>query len=335
MGTPDPVASKVDACLFYQRRAIWTGSHVREHVIDLRQLRYFTLVADVGSIARASAHLGVAAPAISRAIAALEQDLGSRLFDRDGRGMRLTIAGERLRGRASQILRDVELARQEAVADTALPAGKVSIGTTPAAAALIGAALIQRLQAETPQVKPRVLEGYSGYLQNWVLTGEVDFALANGFEPNARMLTHRSLATEHLVAVGSPVRSSDPIALADLLDGPLILPSATNPTRGLIDAAAKGLGRSVHTRLDVDSATLLKDLAAAGFGVAILPYAAAAREIRDGRLTARAIIEPEIPCELNLIFRRDRPPNRLAEFLIDKISELLDEHKEDAAAPLR
>ena len=298
--------------------------------MDLRQLRYFSLVADVGSIARASAHLGVAAPAISRAIAALEQDLGARLFDRDGRGMRLTSAGDRLRGRASQILRDVELARQEAVADSALPAGEVAIGATPVAAALLGAALIERAHAEVPQVRPRVLEGYSGYLQNWVLTGEVDFALANGFEPSNPVLVHRSLATEHLVAVGGPAGADGPIALTDLLDGPLILPSATNPTRGLIDAAAQGLGRNVVTRLDVDSATLLKDLAAADFGVAILPYAAVAHEVRNGRLTARAIIKPDIPCDLNLIFRRDRPPNRLAEHLINMISELLETPADDA-----
>ena len=237
--------------------------------------------------------------------------------------MRLTNAGERLRGRAGQILRDVELARQDAVGDRALPGGEVAIGATPAAAASIGAALIERVHAEAPQIRPRVLEGYSGYLQNWVLTGEVDFALANGFAPRNPVLAHRSLATEHLVAVGAPDGPDDPITLAALLDGPLILPSATNPTRGLIDAAAKGLGRNVETRLDVDSATLLKDLAAAGFGAAILPYAAVAREVRDGRLAARPIIEPQIPCDLNLIFRRDRPPNRLAEYLIDMISDLL------------
>lgn len=249
--------------------------------------------------------------------------------------MHLTNAGERLRERASQILRDVELARQEAIADVELPAGDVAIGATPAVVALIGAALIERSHATAPQIRPRVLEGYSGYLQNWVLTGEVDFALANGFEPSNPALAHRSLATEHLVAVRGPGRSSNPVALADLLDGPLILPSATNPTRGLIDTAAKALGRSVHTRLDVDSATLLKDLAAAEFGVAILPFAAVAREVYAGQLTAQPIVEPIIPCELNLIFRRDRPPNRLAGYLIDLISELLRDPKADAAPPAR
>lgn len=237
--------------------------------------------------------------------------------------MRLTRTGDRLRERTIQILRDVELARQEAAADNELPAGEVVIGATPAAVALVGAALIEKVHAQAPQVRPRVLEGYTGYLQNWVLTGEVDFALANGFEPSNPVLTHRSLSSEHLVAVSGPGSSSEPISLTDLLECPLILPSATNPTRGLVDAAAKDLGRNVETLLDVDSATLLKDLAASGFGIAILPHAAVAREVRDGRLVARSIVEPDLHCGLNLIFRRDKPPSRLSGFLIDMITELL------------
>ncbi len=59
--------------------------------MELWQLRYFTLVAELQSIARASAHLQIAAPAISRTIKSLEDELGTRLFDRDGRGMHLSV----------------------------------------------------------------------------------------------------------------------------------------------------------------------------------------------------------------------------------------------------
>ena len=115
-------------------------------VMDLKQLRYFTLVANTGSIARASAHLGIAAPAISRSIAALETELNCRLFDRDGRGMRLTKTGERLNDRAGGILREVELTRQEIAADGHHLTGEIVIGATPAVMALIGQALIERVQ---------------------------------------------------------------------------------------------------------------------------------------------------------------------------------------------
>lgn len=239
--------------------------------------------------------------------------------------MRLTPTGARLRDRAGQILRDLETARQEVLAESGVPIGEVRIGATPAAVALLGADLIERSQKAAPQVRPSFLEGYSGYLQSWVLTGTVDFALVNGFEPSNPLLSRRSLARERLVAVGGPEGDDGPVRFAELLDAPLILPSAANPTRGLIDAAAKSLGHTVTTRLDVDSATLLKDLAASGYGVTILPFAAVAREARAGRLTARPIIEPDIPCDLNLIFRRDRPPSKLADMMIRLIVETLGE----------
>lgn len=251
--------------------------------------------------------------------------------------MRLTPSGERLRVRVGQILRDVDLARQEAMTDGAAPSGEISIGATPAIVALIGVSLIERIHAQAPLVRPRVLEGYSGYLQDWVLTGTIDMALVNGFQPSNPMLTHRSVAREQLVAVSAPGAPDAPVSLgevslSEVLDSPLILPSATNPTRGLIDAAARSLRRTVSTRLDVDSATLLKDLAAEGFGVTVLPYAAVARDVRDGRLTARRIVEPQIPCDLNLIFPRDKPPTKLAELLIHQVTELLTEVAERPGA---
>ena len=170
--------------------------------------------------------------------------------------------------------------------------GEIAIGATPAVMALIGRALIERVQAIAPGVRPRLLEGYSGYLQNWVLTGVVDFALVNGFEPNNPLLAKRRLASEQLVAVGSPEAGTDAVAFADLLAGPLILPSATNPTRALIDTAAKTIRKQVKTSLDVDSATVLIELAAKGFGVSILPYGAVARDLQFGRVSVRPIVDP-------------------------------------------
>ncbi|MEO0679103.1 MAG: LysR family transcriptional regulator, partial [Pseudomonadota bacterium] len=170
--------------------------------MQVRQLRWFVLTADVGSIAQASVHSGTTAPAISRAIAALEQDLGCALFDRDGRGMRLTEAGESLHASATRLLRDLELARQEAMAQGSRPAGDVLIGASPAAVSLLGARLIRGAEAAFPDVKPRISEGYSAYLQNWALTGVVDFALANGFRPTHARLDCVPLAVERLHAVG-------------------------------------------------------------------------------------------------------------------------------------
>ena len=128
--------------------------------MDLRQLRYFTLVADLKSLAQASAHLGIAAPALSRSIGALEKEVKCPLFERDGRGMRLTAAGETLHGKAVQILRDVELARQDVMAEGEHLTGDVGIGATPSVIGLLGADFIKRSLDRFPKVRPRLAEGY-------------------------------------------------------------------------------------------------------------------------------------------------------------------------------
>ena len=287
--------------------------------MNLRQLRYFVVVADLNGIARASAHLGIAAPAISRSISMLEEELGSPLFERDGRGMRLTGAGVLLHRKALQILRDVELARQEVMAEAKHLAGEVVIGATPSVIAMTGADWVERSLRDFPRVRARLLEGYSTYLQNWVLTGAVDFALVNGTVPDSPRLIQECLAVERLFAIGPPGEAVGPVEgveLAELLREPLLLPSAANPIRGLMDGAASTLGLSVSTRLEIDSVSLLKDLARRGMGLAVLPFGAVREEVASDVLCARPIIAPEVLSSLSLLYLADQPPTRLASRLI-------------------
>ena len=296
--------------------------------MDLRQLRYFTLVADLRSLAQASAHLGIAAPAMSRTIAALEDELKCPLFERDGRGMRLTAAGEILHSKAVQILRDVELARQDVMAEGEHLAGDIGIGATPSVIGLLGAEFIKRSLDSFPKVRPRLAEGYSGYLQNWVMTGVVDFALVNGQPPNHVRLQGERLAVERLFAIERPDREAEGngcVALGDLLKAPLLLPTAQNPNRALIDEAAETLGRTVSTTLEIDSAGLLKTLAADGLAAAVLPFAAVQHEVASGKLSARPIVEPEITSDLTLIHLKDRPPSKVAVQLIRLILDILED----------
>jgi LysR family transcriptional regulator, nitrogen assimilation regulatory protein len=294
--------------------------------MDLRQLRYFALVADLRSIARASAHLGIAAPAISRSVSALEEELGTALFARDGRGMSLTPAGLILHGRAAQLLRDAELARQEVMAEGRHLAGEVVIGATPSVIAMAGAALVERCAEALPRVRPRFLEGYSVYLHNWALTGVVDIALSNGLPPNAPRLCSQRLAVERLFAISAPgalVGGPEGVTLAALTDAPLLLPSARNPVRGPIDSATATLGATNVRVAEIDSVTLLKDLARAGRGTAILPFGAVKNEVKAGLLAAWPIIGPEIQCDLNLVHLVDRPPTRVAAAVVRLLGETL------------
>jgi LysR family nitrogen assimilation transcriptional regulator len=303
--------------------------------MDLRQLRYFVFVADLQSIARASDHLRVAGPAISRSISALEDDLQTSLFERDGRGMQMTAAGLLLHRMASQILRDVELARQEVMAEGKHLTGDVVIGATPSVIAMAGAELVNRCREKMPRVQLHLLEGYSAYLQNWVLTGSVDIALVNGLEPVSPRLVSRCLAVERLIAVGLPGKFvGEGIDLVDLIRTPLMLPSRQNPIRSLLDEGAAERGLSISDVIEIDSVTLLKGLIREGLAPAVLPFGAIKHEIETGVLSSCPIVNPEIRINLNLIHLADRPPTRVASevigLFIDALSRIVSEEPRHA-----
>lgn len=240
--------------------------------------------------------------------------------------MTLTAAGRLLHHKAAQILRDLELARQEVMAEGSQLAGEVVIGATPSVIAMAGAALLGRCREQVPRVRLRFLEGYSAYLQNWVTTGAVDLALVNGLPIDSPRLARRCLAVERLFAIAAPdglALPEDGIPLAALLRMPLLLPSAANPLRAQLDQAARGIGGTATVLHEIDSVGLLKDLARQGMAAAVLPFGAVRQDVAAGSLRAAPIIEPEIRSELHLLHLVDQPPTRVATRVVDLLVEVL------------
>lgn len=293
--------------------------------MELWQLRYFVAVAESGSVARAAKRLCIAAPAVSRAIKALEDQLSARLFDRDGRGMHLTAAGSTLLRRAIALLRDTELARQEVASVSARHYGNISVGMTPSVMAAIGRPLVDRFRHDFPEIRLRLLESYSGYLIDWVRGGSIALAIVNGRQPDDVRLVAERLATERLFAVGPPGRFTDAYsdaALGNLLQQSLLLPSSQHSTRELVDAAAQTIGLPVIADIEVDSIGLFKELVSEGKMLGILPHGAISQDIGLSRLSAAPIVEPEIRCETWVIHVADAPLSQAAAAVLEEIRTL-------------
>src|ERR1700751_622576 len=118
--------------------------------MDERRLRYFLAVVDEGSVTRAAQRLHVAQPSLSQAIRAFESELGVQLFDRVGRGLRLTAGGEALLGPARQGLQTMDQARNAVAGVTELRAGSIQIASLATLAVDPMAALIGRFRARYP-----------------------------------------------------------------------------------------------------------------------------------------------------------------------------------------
>jgi len=141
--------------------------------MDIKKLKAFSVVGDFGSFSRAAGMLGMAQPVLSRQVRSLEEELGVQLVHRNGRGIALTEAGVLLNEYAKGILATLARAQSEVSALRASPRGNVVIGMPPSMGSVLTVPLIQRFRSEYPSINMRVIEGFSGYLLEWLTTGKI------------------------------------------------------------------------------------------------------------------------------------------------------------------
>lgn len=142
--------------------------------MDLRDLRYFETVAGLEHVGQASAKLHRTQPAITSAIRRLEGDCGVPLFERAGRGIRLTAAGRVLLKWAQRIRFDADDAKREMASIGKGLSGHVRIGIVPTAAQFLLPPVARQLLGEAPEVTLRTVVGLIDTLKPLLRAGEID-----------------------------------------------------------------------------------------------------------------------------------------------------------------
>ncbi len=148
--------------------------------MDIRQLRTFRTVAELGSLSKAADRLRIAQPGLSRQIKLLEQELRVQLFVRNGRGMLLTAAGRMLLDRTQGLVRQIEQMRDDIQSAGGKPSGSVVLGLVPTVSAVLSGRLAARILAGFPDISLRIVESYGGHLVEWLHRGEMDLAITYG-----------------------------------------------------------------------------------------------------------------------------------------------------------
>ncbi|HEY9067152.1 MAG TPA: LysR substrate-binding domain-containing protein [Burkholderiaceae bacterium] len=145
--------------------------------MDLRDLRYFETIAELQHLGRASARLHRTQPALTSSIRRLEADCGTALFEKSGRGIRLTEAGKVLLKWAQRMRFDEEDAKRELQAIGAGMAGNVRIGIVPTAAQFLLPPVARQLLKEAPKVTLRTVVGLVDTLRPQLRAGELDMVI--------------------------------------------------------------------------------------------------------------------------------------------------------------
>ncbi|AOO81449.1 LysR family transcriptional regulator [Bosea vaviloviae] len=284
--------------------------------MDINQLRTLIHVAELGSLSKAADRLHIAQPALSRQIRLLEDELETRLFDRHGRGMIVTEAGQDVLRHALRIMAEMEEIRAVVSDENAPLRGHVSIGMPPTASDILSEPLVSAFREAHPEATLRIVSAYSGYLLDWLHRGEVDAAIL--YDPkSARTLRIRPLLDETLFLISPPGAGLSPdsrVDFAQLEHQRLLLPSRGHGLREIVERCAQERGFALDIKVEADSYATLKGLVRSGHGMTVLPLAPIHEELREGRLCAAPLVEPVPTRRLVMAFPMDRPTSRLARF---------------------
>lgn len=219
-----------------------------------------------------------------------------KLFIRTGRGVDLTEAGRLFRDFALRIVRDVELLKSEMQQLRGEINGEVLVTIPLRVGRLILAPLVRRFSENFPKAAIYVYENINPVSQELLVSGEMDIGLFYD-PPRPPSIIIDKIGNEDLYLIGKPDilgKTDQPIDLADVAQMPLILPGPHSHYRGYVDKVFSSIGLSPTIVRELDTVDGLLSFVAEGEGVTILPYSNVAREVDEGRATARKIINPPI-----------------------------------------
>jgi LysR family transcriptional regulator, nitrogen assimilation regulatory protein len=285
--------------------------------MNIRQLRFFLQIAELGSMTRAAAFLNIAQPALSRHVQQLEEELGVTLFQRSDRGVALTNAGLLLRDRATGLLQHFERVRQEVRDEFNEPSGELTAAMPPSMLELVTLPSIVRFRERYPAVLLRVIEGISGVLNAWsmVQLGKADLAVVTNVEPLATLESSVFLR-EALCVIGPKSAGFDParrVALEEVAARPLIVPGRPNSLRLILETAMAERKFPLDIAFEGNSPNLILLAVEAGLGFTALPFCSAYRFFRDGRVTLAPIDELEVSWAF--VQSREQPLSTAGELL--------------------
>ncbi|TPW25968.1 LysR family transcriptional regulator [Pararhizobium mangrovi] len=208
--------------------------------MDLRQLTYFLRVSELGSVTAAAAALHVTQPTLTKSIGLLERELGTALFTRLPRGLELTEAGRRLVRHAEAVRNQVRDAHRELAALSATSTGMVTIGAGPAWLRRLMPEAVARATALHPGMQVRIVGGFDESLMRSLLSGDLDFVVAELPWTRAHDGTVVETLTRDVLCVcaraGHPLDARTSIGLSDLLSYPWVLPVRATRARQRLDA---------------------------------------------------------------------------------------------------
>ena len=241
--------------------------------MELAQLKYFQVMANIRHFTRAARMLDVTQPALSRSMAKLEKDLDVPLFKRSDGEIELTPEGERLLRRVDRILREVDNAREEAGNTHAEVSKEFRLSFIHSLGSYALPHILQDFRALYPDIRIQLNQQDSAALALQVAAGETDLCLCSTI-PTTEYSAWVYLWSEELfvtVPLGHRFAEREKINLQELEDEPLVAMKSSYSLRILVDQFFDLAGIHPEITFEGDDVSTISGLVAAGLGVSLLP----------------------------------------------------------------
>jgi len=294
--------------------------------VDLKQIRYFIYVANLGSFNKAARVLNIAQPALSRQIRALEDELRVQLLHRSTRGVETTDAGKTLLKMGESILAYADQIRESVSRVAVTPTGNVIIGMPPSISAVFASTVIEATQRVCPEVTLRITEGLSVFLEEWLNLGKIDIAVMT-HPGDVPTLNVSRLCDEEMVLVGNTrdmAALGETIELKRLAEMPLTI---AHGFKLIIEPFTRERGIELNYVMELDSIAILMETIMRGLGRSILPYASVHQAASRGEVGIARIVNPVVTRPLVVAINGRRPLTAAIEAVRDvvvgKIGELV------------
>lgn len=292
--------------------------------MELKQLKYFMHVAELGSYTRAAEVIDVAQPVLSRQIRQLEIELRQNLLIRHGRGVVLTDAGRTLLEHVNVIMDQIDQAYEDLSLSDGKLSGHITIGLPPTVAKLIAIELVHAFKERLPLANLTIEEGLTVHIEENLGLGRMDIGLLNNptFSPN---IDTRLIVEEELYLIarkGAFPQEQEVIDLKDLADISLIMPTLPNPFRVLVQAQLAEIGLKPKIDWEINSVGTIVKLVNEGVGCAVLSkYCLALVKNGDDMMAVR-IQNPSLVNRLYVGYSAKRSTTRLQKETLKLLEEI-------------
>ena len=294
--------------------------------MELRNINTFLHIAELHSFSRTARHLGYSQSAVSSQIAQLEAELGAPLFDRVGKTVRLTDAGQTFLGYARTLLATAQQA-QAALQPAKQISGSLRIALADSVCSTFLPGLLKRYHALCPQVELVLCTTTADGMLQMLGTNQVDLAYTLDqplLQPNLVLAADVPEPVCFIAPSGHPLAGQAEVSLEELTQQEFLLTERGMSYRDALDQCLAARGLALHPYLELGSAALLCQMVEQGMGLSFLPEYIVRPALAAGNLARLNVPDCAVEMHRQLFYHRDKWLTPQMKAFIELVRPLLD-----------